>query len=733
MKEKQRDSGRTVPIAVDVPLPQTFDYLSQTPMPKPGARVRINFGRRDTTGLVWPKAAGTKPHAGRLKSILETLDSEPFVPESAMSLLEFAARYYHHPPGEVYAAAVPGLLREGRESVLRLQAWQLTHNGQASLTDALRQRAPRQAEVLDALHGIDGPQPESHLDEALGVHWRRQRQPLEAKGWIQKSTIEFPEATLSVDTAPGPVLNDEQRDAVQAIRATRGFGAYLLDGITGSGKTEVYLSLIRDVLERDEQVLLLVPEIGLTPQLAHRLQQRLGVVPTLYHSELTEHQRARAWLAARDGKRCLFLATRSGVFLPLKRPGLFIIDEEHDQSLKQHEGFRYHARDLAVWRAQQLNLPIVLGTATPSFESLANARIGRYSHLKLTQRAGDARPPSLSIVDMNRFQIHDGLAQPAIDAMRAHLERGKQVLVFINRRGYAPTLICTNCGQMAECPNCDAHLTVHRQKSRLQCHHCGTTTQLPSCCSACGGVLKPLGEGTERVEDALKFQFPDHAMARIDSDSTSGRGALEKTLKAARDGELSILIGTQMLAKGHHLPNVTLVVIVNLDQGFFANDLRASERLAQSLIQVAGRAGRARESGEVLIQTSFPHHPLLATLITSGYAAFADAALAEREQATWPPYSYLAVLHAAARDERRAVEFLSAASAALTHHPVQCLGPAPATMLRRRNRYRYRLLLQSDSRAPLQNALTDLTRWLAAGTAGYDVRWSLDVDPQHDV
>ncbi|MEL7025406.1 MAG: primosomal protein N' [Pseudomonadota bacterium] len=733
LKEKQQDSDSTVPVAVDVPLPQTFDYRTSASMPAPGSRVLVNFARRKVTGLVWTKAISAKPHTGALKPIIDVLDAEPLVPESEMSLLAFAARYYHHPPGEVFAAAIPGLLRAGRDSSLHTKAWTLTPDGRNALCAAIVRRAPRQAEVLQALSDSDTPLAEDRLDDQLGSAWRRQRSPLERKGWIHPVTLKEIVSSTPGSPMPGLNLNQEQAAAVAHVRATSGFGAFLLDGITGSGKTEVYLSLIADVIERHAQVLLLVPEIGLTPQLALRLEQRLGIAPMLYHSELTEHQRARTWLAARDGSAALFLATRSGVFLPLRKPGLIVIDEEHDQSLKQHEGFRYHARDLAVWRAQQLDIPVILGTATPSFETLANAHDGRYQHIKLTKRAGDARPPTLSIIDMNRFQVHDGLAQPAIDAIRAHLERGKQVLVFINRRGYAPTLICTNCGKMAECPNCDAHLTIHRQQARLQCHHCGTRTEIPTSCDACGGVLKPLGEGTERVEDALTACFPEHAVARIDSDSTSGRGALEKTLEAARNGELSILIGTQMLAKGHHLPNVTLVVIVNLDQGFFANDLRASERLAQSLIQVAGRAGRSHEPGEVLIQTSFPHHPLLATLITSGYAAFADAALAERAQATWPPYSHLAVLHAAARDEHRAIAFLSAASRALARHPVQCLGPAPANMLRRRNRYRYRLLLQSDTRAPLQTALGDLTQWLASGNARHDVRWSLDIDPQQDI
>ncbi|MEM6818799.1 MAG: primosomal protein N' [Pseudomonadota bacterium] len=720
-------------MVVDVPLNQTFDYLAPSPAPAAGTRVRVSFGRRNLIGLVWSHKVGTASHKGDLKTVSGCVDEQPLIDASTMRMLEFAARYYHHPPGEVFAAALPGLLRGGSDAALEQSHWSITEIGLGANDESLEKRAPVQAALLGALQDKKHPLDETSLDSLLGTQWRRLRNPLKERGWIVETRrIPFAPAQTT-PPEPGPALNDEQTNAVGAILDAKGFSSFLLDGVTGSGKTEVYLTAIAKVLADGGQVLLLVPEISLTPQLARRIASRLGVKPTLFHSGLSERERAMAWLSARNGTRQLFIATRSGVFLPLCNPRLFIVDEEHDSSLKQHEGFRYHARDLAVWRASDADVPIVLGSATPALETLANAKAGRYQHLRLTRRAGNARPPRLSVIDMNRFNVIDGLAQPAIDAMRAHLERGKQVLVYINRRGYAPTLICTNCGHIAECSNCDAHMTVHQSAGRLQCHHCGHREAIPSGCTVCGALLKPLGEGTERVEHALRSTFSEYNIARIDSDTMSNRGALETVLEDARAGRLSILIGTQMLAKGHHLPNVTLVIIVNLDQGFFASDLRASERLAQSLVQVAGRAGRADEPGEVLVQTAFPHHPLLATLATEGYPAFAEAALDERRKAAWPPYMHLAVLHAAAKTEQRVVQYLRAAGAAVNAENVQVLGPAPAAMLRRQNRYRYRLLLQAAERRSLQASLDQLTSWLASRREDHDVRWSLDVDPQQDI
>lgn len=730
--ENQSDSANVVAVAVDAPLHQTFDYRCEIPLPEPGSRVEVPFGRRKIIGFVWPKAEGPKAPLEKLRNVIRTVDAGPLIPRQVLELIGFAARYYHHPPGEVCAAALPAVLRQARDDSLLETRWHATEAGAGVDLCDLRKRAPRQAELLEALHE-HGESFEHALDARIGNHWRRQRKTLHERGWID-CVRQLPEWSIAASPAqPGPELNAEQHSAVERVREIQGFGVALLDGVTGSGKTEVYLSLIEHALEQGKQTLVLVPEIGLTPQLASRLERRLGVKPMLYHSELNERERAHAWLAARSGDAPLLLATRSGVFLPLANPGLIVVDEEHDSSLKQHEGFRYHARDLAVWRARQSNIPIVLGSATPSLESLANARTGRYEHLRLTERAGDARPPRLSIIDMNRYNVIDGLAQPAIDAMRAHLEAGRQVLVYINRRGYAPTLICSACGHIADCEQCDAHMTVHRGSAQLQCHHCGSRRELPRACEQCGGALKPLGEGTERVEQALADVFGDYPMLRIDSDTTGGRDALGKALQDARDRKVSILVGTQMLAKGHHLPGVTLVVIVNLDQGFFASDLRASERLAQTLVQVAGRAGRVADDGEVLLQTAFPNHPLLATLATAGYSAFAEAALAERKLAQWPPFTHLAVLHAAARTEARAIGFLQSAAVGLGQTSIRVLGPAPATMLRRRNRFRYRLLLQTDSRAALQTTLGQLTAWLRSRREDQDVRWSLDIDPQQDI
>ncbi len=723
-------------MAVDVPLHQVFDYLLPAGMATPaaGSRVVVPFGRRQLVGLVWPGDGGAHLPASRLKPVARALDETPFFAEDEMALLQFAARYYHHPAGEVMAAALPPLLRNADASQLRTEYWSLTVAGHDALTAALARKAPKQHELLSQLDAHPGGRASDALNTDI-PGWRRVAGALLERGWVARE-----ERALSVDWTrtndgePGPTLNTQQSDALAALTdSAEHFSVSLLDGVTGSGKTEVYLQRIRQCIASGKQALILVPEIGLTPQLAARFERRLGHPVALLHSELGDTQRTMNWIAAASGDAAIVLGTRSAVFTPLARPGLIIIDEEHDASLKQHEGFRYHARDLAVWRGQRHNIPVILGSATPSLESLQNARSGRYQHLRLTERAGDAIPPAIRVIDMNRFNAIEGISQPVLDAMRRHLEQGQQVLVYLNRRGFAPTLICTACGDMADCLNCDAHMTVHARRGQLQCHHCGARRALPTHCDNCKEPMKPLGEGTERVEQVLAAQFPDYPLARIDSDTTQARGSMDALMQSAKRGDTRILIGTQMLAKGHHLPGLTLVVILNADQGFFASDFRAPERLAQSVLQVAGRAGRADIAGEVLIQSAFAQHPLLRTLIESGYHAFADQALAERAAARWPPFSYVAVLHAASKDPQIAQAFLHRAKGAMAANGIDVLGPAPASMQKRAGRHRFQLLLQADSRKALQAQLDRLSHSVNEIKPSGDLRWSLDVDPQAEL
>ena len=530
-----------------------------------------------------------------------------------------------------------------------------------------------------------------------------------------------------------PEPTPAQRAAIEAIAAAQGRSAsFLLHGVTGSGKTEVYLRAIEAVVARGEQALVLVPEIALTPQLVARFAARFDAPLAVLHSSLTDQERLRAWRMARSGAAPVVIGTRSAVFAPLSRPGLIVVDEEHDSSYKQQEGFRYSARDLALARAQRLGIPAVLGSATPSLESLERARSGKSVLLALPDRTGGASQPRLQLVDLRRHGATQGIATPTVLTIGRHLEAGGQVLVYLNRRGYAPSLFCPACGWVAPCPRCDARLTVHQREHRLHCHHCGTDRPVPETCPDCGEPAKPVGQGTERVEETLARLFPDVPLVRIDRDAVRRRGELEAALDRVTRGEVRLLVGTQMLAKGHHFPDVTLVVVLNADQGLFGTDFRASERLAQSIIQVAGRAGRAEKPGEVLVQTEYPEHPLLARLVEGGYDAYAAAALEERRQARWPPYSRVAVVRAEAARREVPLEFLDRArelALPLAGSKVEVLGPASAPMERRAGHYRGQLLLQATTHAPLQRLFA---AWLPALEALPDarrVRWSLDVDP----
>ncbi|MEM8548402.1 MAG: primosomal protein N' [Pseudomonadota bacterium] len=728
------DATHTVlAVAIDVPLQQVFHYRWEGlgNAPAPGCRVRVPFGRTQRVGLVWPDAPPAPDLP--LKPVTEAIDAVPLLGPQDLALLSFATRYYRHPPGEVVAAALPQVLRQASEHRLAEERWRVTESA-TEAPESLVRRAPQQARLLSLLLAHQEGLSAATLT-AQWPQWRPVARRMEARGWLacEHVNVKFAGSTASAPEKP-LTLNAEQQGAVDAVAASL-LGAadtpntWLLDGVTGSGKTEVYLHLLQRVLEAGQQALILVPEIGLTPQLAGRIERRFGLSVALLHSNMSDGARAAHWLACQRGEAQIVLGTRSAVFVPLPRLGLVIVDEEHDPSLKQHEGFRYQARDLAVWRARQAGVTCVLGSATPALESLLNVRRGRYGHAVLSTRAGTARPPVVRVVDLQRWHADDGLSAPALDAMRSHLAAGQQVLVFLNRRGFAPTIVCRDCGQMAECRQCDARLTYHASDHSLRCHHCGAYEPMRERCTACGGELALVGTGTERVDDALSQHFPDYPVLRIDRDTTQGRGALPQALAQAHDGTARILVGTQMLAKGHHLPKVTLVVIVNADQGFFASDFRGSERLAQTLVQVAGRAGRAESPGEVMIQSAFPEHPLLLTLLQSGYSGFAKRVLDEREATGWPPFTHIALLHAAARDGGQAQRFLADTAQWLVSMGVSPLGPVPARMLRRRGQYRYQLLLQADTRNAVQRALAALTEYLAAHPPPSTLRWSLDVDP----
>jgi primosomal protein N' (replication factor Y) len=720
-------------VAVAAPLPGLFDYL---PPPdtdpaclRRGLRLRLPFGRGTRIGILWTLAEVAAVPDARLRPALALLDREPLFSDQDLALLRWTADYYHHPLGGVLLAALPLRLRRGEpQRPPRLPAWRLTESGRR-LAGAAVARAPRQAQVLAHLRDAPAGLSREHLATACGATSDVVRR-LQQKGWIEPC----PAPPAAIDAAARrPSLNAGQAHAVHRVSAALGgFQAFLLDGVTGSGKTEVYLSLIERVLARGGQALVLVPEIGLTPQLQRRLSRRVTAPVALLHSDLPEAQREVGWLLARSGQAGVVLGTRSAVFVPMPRLALILVDEEHDLSFKQQDGLRYSARDVAVRRAQQRACPVVLGSATPSLESLRNARDGRYAWLRLPARAGVARAPRTDLIDIRAVPLQSGLSPALIALTRTNLAAGQQTLLFLNRRGYAPILTCHDCGWVAGCPSCDARLTVHQASALLWCHHCGYRHRVPTACPGCGGPdLRSLGQGTERLEGALEGLFPGVPLARVDRDSTRRRGSLQRLLEQARTGQYPLLLGTQMLAKGHHFPGVTLVGILDLDQGLYGADYRAAERMAQLLIQVAGRSGRAERPGRVVLQTRHPDHPLLQTLVHQGYAPFAELALKERRAARLPPVTAQALLRAEATREDAPRQFLDAALAAADVPPwLQVWGPVPAPMERRAGRFRAHLLLQADERARLQGFLGPWVERLYRLPQARRVRWSLDVDPQ---
>jgi primosomal protein N' (replication factor Y) len=724
-------------VAIDAPLRSPFDYL-----PPPGvapaavalgARVRVPVGTRETIGVVVDYADRPSVSATALKAVHQVLDTAALLDSNLMRLLRWTADYYHHPLGEVIAGALPRALREGAPAASSIELWCATTAGLEALGQDAARRAPKQQALLALLAGS----PAGLSAEAIAARlagWRAAARTLLARGWIEH--FEVAEAAGPDAAGPAraaaPLLSAAQRQAVEQIDASAGhYAAWVLQGATGSGKTEVYLQCAARTLARGGAVLVLVPEIGLTPQLVQRFRERLDVPIAVLHSALSDAERLAAWRAARSGQARAVLGTRSAVFAPLPDLGLIVVDEEHDSSYKQQDGgCRYSARDLALVRAQQNQIPVVLGSATPAFETLQNLSGGRYRALALPRRDDQALAPRLALVDLRAHTVREGLSTPVIDAMRRHLSASGQVLVFINRRGYAPTLLCTACGWIAPCPACDARLTVHRASGQLRCHHCGHIAALPERCLRCGFAVKPVGQGTERVEETLRELFAEEVLVRLDRDTAAKPAQLDAIVGSVLSGGARILVGTQMVTKGHHFPGVSLVVVLNADQGLFSTDFRAAERLAQTIVQVAGRAGRERNRGEVLIQTEYPEHPLLQSLLSGGYEGFAAVALIERAAARWPPFGRLALLRASTRSSGGALEFLAAArQVSPPTGEVRLLGPVAASMARRADRYHAQLLIESADRGPLHRFIDDWLPQVETLARTHRVRYALDVDP----
>ncbi|MEC7377053.1 MAG: primosomal protein N', partial [Pseudomonadota bacterium] len=635
----------TARIALNRPLRRLFDY--QIPAGTdltPGQRVRIPFGRQQTTGLV--VETGVNPPEGiTLKPIAETLESWPALPEETFRLLSWASDYYQHPLGECLFTALPPALRRGRRAEEKAEQWWCGIASSASLpANAHRQRA-----LADWL--ATHPQGVSESRIVQAGFTRAQLKALLERELARPAEPPTRDRAANIIETPNrqPLLSQAQSVAAEALESSppESFSASLLYGITGSGKTELYLHYLKNNLGDSAQALVLVPEINLTPQTVARFEHYFGARIRVWHSALNDGERLSTWLKIRNGEPVILIGTRSAVLLPFTGLRAIIVDEEHDSSYKQGEGFRYSGRDMAVYRAHLNGCPIILGSATPSLESVYNARQGKYQLVRLETRANNASPPEISLLDIRSRPLEGGLSRPALNAIEQTLERGEQALVFVNRRGFAPVMMCFDCGHIVECPRCDTRLTYHRRDRAMRCHHCDYQTAATDHCPKCQSeAFKPVGQGTERTEDILAASFPETPVVRVDRDSTQRKGSIQGILNTVNSGKPCVLVGTQMLAKGHDFPNVTLVVVVNADGGLFSVDFRAPEQLIQTLLQVSGRAGRGSKPGKVLVQTCHSDHPLLKTLCQGRYLDMADQLLGEREEGQFPPFRAMAIFRA---------------------------------------------------------------------------------------
>ena len=726
---------------IDVCIPNTHhNYFTYDPghwTPAIGARVWIPFREKIKLGIVTNTQSLTKVAPSRIKTIAGIIDETPLLDQAILQLCHWVSDYYQAPLSEVLPLALPKHFRDGAQpSIPSIDCYQL-HIAHHEALAQTPPRARKQCELINWLSECPVPVSRAAIQEAgfqLSI-----LKMLCDKGLVRHTLQPIIETSTCQQTKESPLqLNIEQRDAFEKILPhLDSHQRFLLHGVTGSGKTEIYLQTIAETLQRARQVLVIVPEIGLTPQLLARFKSRFNAPMAVIHSHLNEQQRQFAWYQAATGKAKIIIGTRTAIFTPLPNLGLIVIDEEHDASLKQMDGVRYSARDTALMRAQMANIPIILGSATPSLESLYNCEQQKFTLLPIHQQAMTSIPLKWTISDLRNVRLQEGLSPNTLSAIQGHLNQGNQVLVFINRRGFSPVLLCHQCGWIADCPACDSHLTLHRQANRLICHHCGSQRSLPNTCHKCHSTeLIPVGTGTQRLEECLQKQFPTTPLIRIDRDEVRKKDELTKRLKQIYDEKAQLIIGTQMMAKGHHFPRLTLVVVVEADTGFYNQDFRAIERLGQLLTQVAGRAGRAEHPGEVIIQTHFPKHPLLNTLIQRGYRAFADELLEARAKAELPPHHYLAMIRAQSRHPKKVLHFLQQIKKQL--HPNQqtkptptltAHGPAPAPLARKANQHRMQLLIKSSSRKQLQNTLTQLRQWVATTKLDANIRWHIDVDP----
>ena len=724
-------------VAIPVYIYDTFDYTlsaEQYPQAQVGARVAVSFGRQNLIGIITEKLDPNEAFTGqfKLKAITELLDNEAILDQKVLTLLTWSAQYYQFPIGEVIQSALPTLLRQGRALDILFHQWKVIPHDDPN---GLLKRSQKQYDAYQILklhpHGTT-----ENILNLSGVETATLK-ALEKKGLVQCQLEPHDFTPMPVQLAQMPLTaNPDQKQAIeQILKSLHHYQAFLLDGLTGSGKTEVYLQVMYEVLKQGKQVLVLVPEIGLTPQTVARFKSRFHCDVALLHSGLNDSKRLQAWQHAQTGKASIVIGTRSAIYTPLPHLGLIILDEEHDLSYKQQEGFRYHARDVALYRGHLQQCPVILGSATPSIDSYHLVESGKLHLLELSQRAGVASLPRMYVIDLKVAKKQHGISQILIEQIRQTLERKEQVLIFLNRRGYAPVLICESCGWQANCPHCDAHFTVHSQPYHyLHCHHCGTIHRLPEHCPECQQhTLKSLGAGTAKVEEHLNELFPHHDVIRVDRDSTSRVGSWQKIYDRIQQNKPTILLGTQMLAKGHHFPHVTLVAILDIDAGLLSVDIRAPERTAQLIVQVAGRAGRGEHKGNVYLQSLRPDHPMLTTLIEHDYRTVAKQMLAERKIALLPPYRYAALVRVESKDREYSQQFLSEIAQqfrAMATDSVDIWGPIPAPMERKAGRYRAHMVILSADRAKLHFYLRQWWQQVVHLPRQHQLRLSIDVDPQ---
>ncbi len=728
-------------VAVPTPLRKTFYYLPPVGSSElelgAGSRVLVPFSGRKVVAVVISSVALSEAESqvdfNKLKAVESVIDTHPILSPMLLKLGLWASQYYLHPIGEVLIHMLPALLRKGEAAKASLEAvWMLTDKGRKVAWQQFEKKSPRQAELIKIFQS-HGHQHSGLLPRdvsALGFS-SAQTKALKDKSLIEKvdrrAKASWPDSCHS-----GPILNNEQQAAVDQLQIKmKSFGCFLLEGVTGSGKTEVYLRAVQQCLEAKKQVLILVPEIGLTPQTLNRFRKRFDHSIAVLHSGLSDKERLNQWLAAKNGDTAIVIGTRSSVFTPLKKPGLIVVDEEHDLSFKQQDGFRYHARDLAIKRASIENIPVILGSATPSLETINNADAGRYGHLLLKERAGNAKAPKIEILDLKDANLSAGVSEALTAEIKTQLGQGNQVLLFLNRRGYAPTLMCEHCGWVSDCDQCDARMTLHKNPAKLMCHHCGNQQPIPHQCPQCHSPkLQALGMGTARTEEQLQLMFPDYPVIRIDRDSTQKQDAFEKLLEPVRLAKPCILVGTQMLAKGHHFPHVTLAAILDADAGLFASDFRSVERMTQLLTQVAGRSGRAEKPGKVVIQTWHPTHPVFNALQLEGYGTFSRQQLIpQRQMANLPPFQSMALIRCDAKRESDAESFLNKLLPLLSGY-LQTTGPLPAPLSRRAGMFRKWIIVQSHERKHLLATLNHVAKQVEQSRINKGLSWGIDIDPQ---